>query len=44
MLNIFTILMKYLAVRQSEKYKNIKTEAFREYSHIQGYVTSAKFF
>ena len=26
------------------KSKNIKSEAFREYSHLQGYVTSKKFF
>ena len=25
------------------KTKNIKSEAFREYSHLQGYVTSKKF-
>ena len=26
------------------KPKNIKSEAFREYSNLQGYVTSKKFF
>ena len=26
------------------KSKNIKSEAFREYSHLQGYVTSKKIF
>ena len=26
------------------KSKNIKSEALREYSHLQGYVTSKKFF
>ena len=26
------------------KSKNIKGEAFREYSHLQGYVTSKNFF
>ena len=26
------------------KSKNVKSEGFREYSHLQGYVTSKKFF
>ena len=31
------------SIRQFSKSKNIKSKAFREYSHRQGYVTSKKF-